>query len=376
MILQTLDIKDNCKGIYLNDRVILEPNREHFEQVDIAWKHSPMLEDENFFYLYPCTGGKDLSFFSSFPDRFQASVDKISAHKRALQKAKVNLDELCFFDTIPEHQLIKFYRDRNQALEELFKNTTRGRDYDILHKAHVLTTNISHQHVLFGGARKRVVYDIFGSATGRLTTKKGSVPVMTLRKTDRSLLKPLNDLYVELDLNAAEARMLLALSGHSQPEEDFHMWIANTVLGGKLDRPVAKQKFFAWLYNPSASNNQFAKFFSREIFRDFYFFDEEVLTTPFGRKLTVKERKAQNYLLQSSTSDQVIENAYKIQRLLKNKKSNIAFTLHDSIVLDMSREDAIMLKEIRDQFESTRWGKFKSTCSIGKDFGNLKEIQI
>ena len=62
--------------------------------------------------------------------------------------------------------------------------------------------------------------------------------------------------------------------------------------------------------------------------------------------------------------------------MLRDKKTTIAFTLHDSIILDMSKEDAIMLREIKKQFEKTRWGDFASTCKIGKDFGNLKELKI
>ena len=62
--------------------------------------------------------------------------------------------------------------------------------------------------------------------------------------------------------------------------------------------------------------------------------------------------------------------------MLCGKKSKIAFTLHDSIILDMAKEDAIMLREIKEQFESTRWGKFPSTCKIGKNFGELKELAL
>ena len=98
--------------------------------------------------------------------------------------------------------------------------------------------------------------------------------------------------------------------------------------------------------------------------------------TPFGRRLTVEQRKAQNYLLQSTTSDQVLENVYMIQKILLGTKSKVAFTLHDSVVLDMAKEDAFLLADIKKQFESTRWGNFKSTCKIGANFGNLKELKI
>ena len=62
--------------------------------------------------------------------------------------------------------------------------------------------------------------------------------------------------------------------------------------------------------------------------------------------------------------------------MLKGKRTTIAFTLHDSIILDMAKEDAIMLRDIKKQFEETRWGDFASTCKIGKNFGNLKELVI
>ena len=168
----------------------------------------------------------------------------------------------------------------------------------------------------------------------------------------------------------------MALSGQEQPQGDIHEWIVSSVFDNKIPRAQAKTELFAWLYNPSSSKSRLDQIFSREIFRDFYSFEKNVLTTPFGRKLPVEERKAQNYLLQSTTSDQVIENAYKIQKMLCGKKSTIAFTLHDSIILDMSREDAIMLKDLKKVFEKTRWGNFLSTCKIGKTFGSLKEIMI
>lgn len=295
---------------------------------------------------------------------------------KAALTAKVSLEEECFFNLLPEHCLSKWFHIRQQALENLCKMTTKEADYDILHKAHVLTTNIAQQNITFGTKTGRVLYNIFGSATGRLTTKRGSVPVLTLKKEQRELLRPQNDAFVELDLNAAEIRMLMALSGREQPQGDIHEHLQKEIFGGWGKRSEFKERLFAWLYNPNSDDTVFDRFFSRETFRDFFAAEDQILTTPFGRRLPVEERKAQNYLLQSTTSDQVLENAYKIQKQLRGKKSTIAFTLHDSIILDMAQEDAIMLREIKQQFEFTRWGNFMSTCKIGKTFGNLKELKI
>ena len=376
MILQTLDIKDNCKGIFHKGAFLFDNVRQTANEYSLAWKHSSLLEDENFRYLYLSLKQDDLSAYCRDPDLFLTYKNKLLAHQKAAASAKVSLDEECFFDLLPEHQLLKWFQIRQQSLQNLYESTQKQTDYEILHKAHVLTTTISQQNIKFGSSVGRVVYNIFGSATGRLTTKRKSVPVLTLKKEQRQLLTPQNDVFVELDLNAAEVRMLMALSGQAQPAGDIHEWVVDNVFNGSVERSKAKIELFAWLYNPSNSKSEFDQIFSRQIFRDFYSSDEELLTTPFGRKLQVEERKAQNYLLQSATSDQVLENAYKIQKMLHNTKSTIAFTLHDSIILDMCRDDAIMLKDIKAQFDKTRWGNFVSTCKIGTNFANLKELKL
>ena len=377
-VLQTLDIKDNCSGIYYFGNILLNFDESKISDFEFRWKHSPNVDsdDQSLTYLYVLSRGLGLRSFSPNPEYFDDCERQISLHRKAATTAKVNLGNECLFSLIPEHRLKKFFSSRQDALESCLTRTDKEEDYEILHKAHVLTSEISARDIIFKEATSRIKYNIFGSATGRLTTEKNSLPILNLKKEQRKYLKPQNDAFVELDLNAAEIRMLMALSGKSQPQGDIHEHLQKEIFGGWGKRSEFKERLFAWLYNPNSDDTVFDDFFSRQTFRDFFAAEDEVLRTPFGRRLNVDERKAQNYLLQSTTSDQVIENAYNIQKMLKNKKTKIAFTLHDSIVLDMSQEDAIMLREIKDKFEQTRWGPFVSTCKIGTNFGELKEIKI
>ena len=361
MILQTLDIENNCTGVFHDNKIILDNYQDILQNYNLAWRHTPMLNDEKYKYLFLLLKQEELSHFCHDSELFKKCKIKMLAHQKAATAAKINFQESCFFDLIPEHQLLKWFQIRKDALLNLYNTKSFDEDYNILHKIHVLTTNISRQNIIFNKAIGRVVYNMFGSATGRLTTNKGSVPVLTLKKEQRNLLEPSNDAFVELDLNAAEIRMLMALSGKEQPQGDIHNHLQNKIFGQNLSRSTFKEKLFAWLYNPVSKDLDFDSFFSRKTFKNFYDLKNHILKTPFGRKLQVEERKAQNYLLQSTTSDQVLENAYKIQKMLKHKKSKIAFTLHDSIILDMSLKDAIMLKDIKNQFEYTRWGMFPST---------------
>ena len=89
-----------------------------------------------------------------------------------------------------------------------------------------------------------IVYDLFGSKTGRLTTKKNSFPILTMDKKYRSIIKPKNDCFLELDFNSAEIRTFLALQGLEQPKQDIHAWTGKNVFKGQLTRDEVKKKFF------------------------------------------------------------------------------------------------------------------------------------
>ena len=79
---------------------------------------------------------------------------------------------------------------------------------------------------------------MFGTVTGRLTTHKGSFPILTLKKEYRQIVKPTKDLFISLDYNGAEVRTLLELSGEPQPETDIHEWNAKNIFDEKLESEV------------------------------------------------------------------------------------------------------------------------------------------
>ncbi len=374
MILQSLDIENNCKGIYKDGRLMFSNLKDAAKSCSVSWKHSNIIEnDQNFEYLFLRLRNADLKKYSSNPDKYKKLRDLLSAHAKAAATAKVSLQDVCFYDLLPTSLLEGWYGAREDALRNLYKNTARPQDYEILHKIHVLTTEISRNSVLFEGSEARVIYDIFGTSTGRLSNKRGSLPILTLSKEKRKLIKPSADLFLEIDINAAEIRTLLALSGHQQPNEDIHAWNSLSCAPW-FSRDQVKEQFFAWLYNPHAKNEYFEKIYNKQIYEKYY--DGEKIRTPFGREIPVEKRKALNYLIQSTTSDIVLENVYKIMRLLKDYRSKVAFVLHDSVVLDFCKEDVNLVREVKDTFEETRFGKYSSTIKLGKNFGNMKEMQV
>ena len=373
-IIQTLDIENNCYGVYCQDRFHFQNTEDSLRDATVAWRHSPILsEDDKWTYVNLFLKNVSLSEYSSDPVTLKATENILEAQKSAAITAKIDFSELCFYEILPDHLLHRWFSLREQAMNNVLKSVQKPKDYDILHKIHVVVENISRQNLSVSGANMRVKYDMMSSATGRLATSRGSYPILNISKEERSSVKPQNDLFLELDLNGAEIRTLLAFSGQEQPDYDIHEFNRDHS-GTKMTRQEMKSKFFAWLYNPKAVDYDLEKLYNKDVYKKHY--NNGKIETPFGRDLGVDERKALNYLLQSTTSDIVLQNAYEIMNLLKGKKSKVAFTMHDSVVLDFAKEDHGLVSEIKEIFETNIFGKFMSTVNIGKNFGNLKEIAI
>jgi len=374
MVIQPLEIENNCVGIFAKDTFYFEDFSEPLLSSKYCWSYSPIIKNDlDYEFVSVFLKKENLKNYSSDPAKYEATESLLKAQKKASSIAKIDCSELCFFDVIPDHLLNKWFILRDEAISNVLEKNKKPDDYDILHKIHVLTSEISKKPINFLNQDKRIIYDIYSSATGRLTTKKSSVPILNISKPERHALKPKNDLYLELDINGAEIRTLLAFSGIEQPREDIHSWNMKS-LPSWVTRAEAKEKFFAWLYNPTAENKDYEKYYNKKAYLRYY--DGGIVKTPFGRRLPVDERRALNYLLQSTTSDIVLASSYNIMKLLKNRKSHIAFTMHDSVILDFAKEDHHLVRKIKDIFESNIFGKFLSTVSIGKDFGNLRKIEI
>jgi hypothetical protein len=205
--------------------------------------------------------------------------------------------------------------------------------------------------------------------------KSSGFPLMTTRTVYRTLLKPNNDWFLSFDYNGAEVRTLLGLSDQEQPDEDIHLWNATNLFGALTpEREEAKVSFFAWLYNPRDDSLENKIYNKKEILKKYY--KNDVITTPFGRKINVGEWKALNYLLQSTTSDLTLERAIAIDKFLENRKSYISHVIHDEIVIDLSEEDKELLVEMKDIFSNTKLGKYLVNTKVGKDYYNLKDLTL
>ena len=297
------------------------------------------------------------------------------------------------FDMIPQDFLMRFCEIKNKITKHVSENWEKPKHYDhlsdvskLLHKIKYQNLNLSTQdcrHLLTSSRDRdkamalisnyrQIEYNLFGTVTGRLTTSPGSFPILTLRKDLRQILKPQNDLFVCLDYNGAEVRTLLELCGEDQPNIDIHQWNSQHLFEQGIPREECKVRFFAWLYDPTSKDIKSNHYDRKKVLDNWY--KDGYINTPYGRKIRVEERKALNYLLQSTTSDRVLSKAVKIDALLveNNCQSYISHIVHDEIVLDYSDGDRKWIPQIKEIFEDG----YLCNLTAGKDYYNLKELKV
>ena len=167
----------------------------------------------------------------------------------------------------------------------------------------------------------------------------------------------------------------MALGGAETPLEDIHEWNASNVFPKGTAREEAKQKLFSWLYDENKISPALSDVYDRDKVKEMYWSGSSVKTM-FDREIEADERHALNYIIQSTTADLVLRQVIKINNFLKDRRSFIAFTIHDNIVLDMPDEERYIIPELIEIFSDTALGRFMVNVKAGKDFGNLRTLNL
>ena len=397
MLVQTLDDKKHCTGIYHDGKLIYDCEDFDFDAVSATWNYNPVFAQNGALIASLFVHGQTLS--EVCPDflrhRWEAIDARLKAFYKSFSTAKISLDVHCFYDLVPQRFLLEYCEVKNKITDHIIKTYKKPANYNFMRNLAEFTYDIrqrklsidyseiardSHQLKVRNFLKKSkyikpyISYNMYGTKTGRMTIRKGYFPILTLDSEYRSILKPTNDYFVELDYNAAELRVLLGLSEKEQPPEDLHQWNIDNIYRGIGTRDEAKKRIFSWLYNPQSKDYLSSRFYDREdILRQYW--KGNTVITPMKRAIQADKHHALNYLIQSTTSDVVLSRAVKIADLLRSKKSFISFTLHDSIIIDYSDGERELIEGILRIFSQTPFGKFRVNLSAGKSYGEMRRIQ-
>ena len=405
MLFQTLDDKTECVGIYADSELIFDVG-EFPQGITQTWKYAPYLRDLDVEYASLYLEGGNIG--DNIPEYLRDDWDdvskKITAFRRSLALSQVDTYDNCFFDLVPQRFLIDFCEVKNKITQHIFKNIDKPIRYDFYKHVAMMLEDLSHRKVSIDPQRissylqspklknhaKKILesdgyvrYNQFGTKTGRLTTKKGSFPILTMSREFRSAVHPQNDYYLELDFNGAEVRTLLGLLGKDQPPGDVHDFHLSEIFTKINTRDEAKVAFFAWLYGSKtaadrAEMTKLAEFYEKDKLLKEYW-DGNTVRTPFKKRIPdASEHHALNYLVQSTAAELTLKQALKLEYLLRKQSqgSHIAFLIHDAVVIDMKKEDEHLLKSLVALMGSTNFGKFMVNIKRGKTLGSMKDIRL
>ncbi len=394
MLFQILDDKKDCLGIYTEDRFYYGNLRDSFTK---TWDWSPHLTNKDYNYARLYCGGKTLDQIcpKQLQDRYMIHKNKIKAFIKAISIAKINLEDVCLFDLIPERHLLHWCQVKNEICEYVFENYNKPANHKFLSDLSEMVYEISQRPVKinhnklyyysqkdykaktlwnkFRAQNPCISYNIWGTRTGRLATMEDTFPILNLKKEIADIVLPTNNMFVQFDFNGAEIRTLLSLSGKEQPKEDIHNWNIENVYRGIGSRAKAKQRFFAWLYNPNSQDYLTGRFYNREAILKKYYHDG-VIDTPMGRSIEADDFHALNYLLQSTSSDNCLKQAIKINKFLRGKKSFVHSVVHDSVTVDLHGDDRKCITQLKEIFESTELGNFPSSMYFSKNYRDFEEV--
>ena len=395
MLFQILDEKRNCPLVYHSNRLTNKPLPKSKEELR-TWSYGDFIGDKPVQYAQFYCGGRTIDEICPdlMLDEWQAVRKKLKAFYRSVREAKLNLDEHCFYDMVPEQFLLDYCAIKNKITQYIFNVYEKPANYDFLVNLKKISYEISkrkldldlstltprmHEYRVRQFAKKvkksnpQIQYNIFGSKTGRLTTLKGSFPILTMDKSFRKIIKPKNDWFVEFDFNAAELRVLLGLLGKEQPQEDIHTWNAKNVYHDSVTREEAKKRIFAWLYNPESQDKLSSKSYDRGLILKSHW-DGDKVHTIYNRTIEADEYHALNYTIQSTAADLFCTQMLKVWEKIKTSNSHIAFCIHDSLIIDFSEKDMNILLDLKRTFSETDLGNFMVGVKVGKSFGEMKEL--
>ena len=392
MTFLTLDDKSECIGFYSNSDLVF--GQVPTENLDKTWKYSNFA-NQNTLYANLFCDGKDYN--DTCPEHLKEHWNLLNTQAksfiRSFVEAKVSLKENCFYDLVPKKFLIDFCDIKCQIIDYVIENYPKPIDYDFRKDLSILIQDISFQklsfdevliknslhdnkvkefHQKYSNRDNMIVYNQFHSKTGRLTTDENSFPILNLSKDLRGFIKPDGDFLLDIDYNAAEVRMFLALSGYNQPIDDIHEW--NRVKFGYDDRKVAKNEFISWLYGKkNEKEKQFKEIYNSDLIKNKYW-DGTVVKNHYGKVIEADDFHSVNYIVQSTTAGLALRQTLKVNELLKGSQSKIKIVIHDNIVIDMKKEDKHLIQQIIDVYNNTEFGKFKSSVKIGKTLGDMRKI--
>ena len=141
----------------------------------------------------------------SLKKEWNRTLDQFKAILKSFGHINLSTDSFCFYELVPRKFLLKHCEVKNQITDHILKNHKKPKNYDHLLMVQKLLTDLGKVELKLNHSnirkcltnpkcvdfcqrvktRRNVIYNQFGTRTGRLTTTEKSFPILTFPKLFR-----------------------------------------------------------------------------------------------------------------------------------------------------------------------------------------------
>ena len=144
MTFQILDDRRECYGIYYNGSFIYD---NFPSNLDRTWEWCPHLLGRNINYGSIFCGGKEIGKVGPvhLQDRYEVYSRKIRSFLRATAHAKINYDDVCLFEIIPQQHLRHYCEVKNDITNWVLENHQKPQNHQHMVDVMELCDDISQK---------------------------------------------------------------------------------------------------------------------------------------------------------------------------------------------------------------------------------------
>ena len=128
LLFQVLDRKKECYAVFCDEDLYHYPNSLKLTH---TWDYSAHFADQDIEYAKIWCLGKDMT--SICPEHLKEEWESLNSLARSylisFQEAKINLDDVCFYDLVPKKFLISYCSTKNKITDWVFEHYKRPRNY-------------------------------------------------------------------------------------------------------------------------------------------------------------------------------------------------------------------------------------------------------
>ena len=159
MIFQIMDDKKECFAVFSKGTFYYD---NFPKEMSHTWSYNEKLSQADITYFYLWVQGKNLADVcpEHLKARYSSSHRRIKAQFKSFQEAKINISDVCFYDLVPDKQLLNYFDCKNEICEWIHENYKKPDNYRLLHDTYQTIYDISkrplniNKHKLYNYAKR------------------------------------------------------------------------------------------------------------------------------------------------------------------------------------------------------------------------------